>query len=140
MNRPVFGVRVDGCHYRVRPSAYAILRDSGGLVAIVREGRGWFLPGGGVEPGETAEQAVVREVREECGFTVRVGRVVASAIQIVHSPAGHSGVDKDSVFFEAAVEVAGTPTQVGTEVVWMTREEAARRLSHASHRWVLLSI
>lgn len=32
----------------------------------------WEFPGGRVEPGETPEQAVVREFAEETGFTVRV--------------------------------------------------------------------
>jgi ADP-ribose pyrophosphatase YjhB (NUDIX family) len=51
----------------------AIFRDS--RVLIVRRGRAparglYTLPGGGVELGETLEQAVVREVREETGLAV----------------------------------------------------------------------
>ncbi len=33
----------------------------------------WSLPGGLIEIGETAEEAVQREVREECGICVEVG-------------------------------------------------------------------
>jgi 8-oxo-dGTP diphosphatase len=36
----------------------------------------WSLPGGGVELGETLEQAIVREVREETGLDVEVGPIV----------------------------------------------------------------
>jgi mutator protein MutT len=47
-----------------------------GKVLLIRRGkeplRGrWVVPGGTVELGETLEQAVVREVREETGLTVR---------------------------------------------------------------------
>lgn len=34
----------------------------------------WVLPGGGIDPGETPEEAVVREVREETGYVVQVKR------------------------------------------------------------------
>jgi ADP-ribose pyrophosphatase YjhB (NUDIX family) len=55
-----------------------IVRD--GKVLLVKRGKEpykgcWSLPGGGVEPGESLRDAVKREVREETGLEVEVGRV-----------------------------------------------------------------
>ena len=52
-----------------------------GRVLLIRRGkeplRGrWVVPGGTVEPGETLHDALVREVREETGVTVRPREVV----------------------------------------------------------------
>lgn len=63
------------------PCVGAVIQDEGGRLLLVKrarppaEGR-WSLPGGRVEPGETDEAALVREVREETGLDVRVGALV----------------------------------------------------------------
>lgn len=38
----------------------------------------WVLPGGGLEPNETAEEAILREMKEETGYEVRILRKVAA--------------------------------------------------------------
>ncbi|MDQ3154468.1 MAG: NUDIX domain-containing protein [Actinomycetota bacterium] len=61
----------------------AVVHDERGRLLLVRRanepGRGcWSLPGGRVETGESGDRAVVREVAEETGLTVAVGRHVGS--------------------------------------------------------------
>jgi 8-oxo-dGTP diphosphatase len=53
----------------------------GERVLLVKRGHAplkgqWSLPGGGVETGETLEQAVARKVLEETGVTIEVGPIV----------------------------------------------------------------
>jgi len=47
----------------------AIVKNGAILMVLQHDGRSyWTLPGGGVEAGETPQQAVVREVQEETGM------------------------------------------------------------------------
>ena len=60
--------------YPDRPAAFAVVAHDGRLVLVQveRRGRGLVLdlPGGGLDPGETAVQAAARECGEEAGLVV----------------------------------------------------------------------
>jgi ADP-ribose pyrophosphatase YjhB (NUDIX family) len=56
-----------------------VLVDEGRLLLVrqkVNRDRGWSLPGGRVESGETLQDALVREMKEETGLDVSVQRLL----------------------------------------------------------------
>jgi 8-oxo-dGTP pyrophosphatase MutT (NUDIX family) len=58
----------------VAPCAFAAVRDITGRILRVRrwDPGDWELPGGHVDPGESASDAAVRETAEESGITVEI--------------------------------------------------------------------
>lgn len=52
-----------------------LVRDSAGRVVLVENDRGWEMPGGQVELGEDPVTALQREVTEEAGCEIKVGRL-----------------------------------------------------------------
>ena len=62
---------------RFRIGVFAIVyRGDKVLLARRRDSGWWNLPGGGLELGETVDEGIVREVREETGLQVAVQRLV----------------------------------------------------------------
>jgi len=79
MNHLKARVRLLGAGFRIHQALWWTRAVTLGVRALVIDGRsvflvrhtyrsGWFLPGGGVERGESPEAAVVRELREEGGI------------------------------------------------------------------------
>ncbi|MGY1623453.1 NUDIX hydrolase [Geodermatophilus sp. SYSU D00965] len=120
----------------------AVVHDARGRLLLIRRGhepsRGlWSVPGGRVEPGETPEAAVEREVLEETGLRVRagapVGRVRVPGAGVVYDVVDLActlvdpdavpvaGDDADAVAFADAAELAAlrcTPRLVETLAGW----------------------
>jgi 8-oxo-dGTP diphosphatase len=68
---------------RLRVTA-ALIEESGRVLLARRKpgkhmGGKWELPGGKIEPGETPEQSLARELSEELGLEVRVGEYLCAA-------------------------------------------------------------
>jgi ADP-ribose pyrophosphatase YjhB (NUDIX family) len=93
--------------------AVLLVRD--GAVLLVRHrkpGREyWLVPGGGVDPGETLEEAGRREVLEETGLEVEMGRPVLICEAI--DPEGSRHVL--NVYFQGSV--SGGTLKLGEEPV-----------------------
>lgn len=88
----------------------------------------WDLPGGGVEKGGTLEGTLVREVREETGFSVRVGPVLDVSFQWVR-------IDAEPPFpsvvssFRCSTRSRGVPRLDQSEhsdFAWVTRSDLRR--------------
>jgi len=120
--------------YKERVSARAILRDEEGKIALVthkHEVRFWQLPGGGLEEGETVEEALRREAKEEAGCDISIGEKIGEGREF------RDDISKVYVSHVYLVDVVGgkeeplgdeNDKQYGMEVRWETPEEALRIL------------
>ncbi len=92
----------------IRPGVAAVIFDGERVLLQRRDDNGrWGLPGGGVEPGESVRDAIVREVREETGLEVEPLRLIGVYSdpvnhQIVAYPDGNV-IHYVSSVFECAV-------------------------------------
>jgi 8-oxo-dGTP pyrophosphatase MutT (NUDIX family) len=115
----------------VRAAGGAIWRraaDGSLEVALIHRPRydDWSLPKGKVDPGETDEQAALREVREEASVEARMGPELPSTTYL-----DRSGKQK-RVRYWAMTVAAGTLAADNEvdEAVWVRLDEARGRLSY----------
>jgi ADP-ribose pyrophosphatase YjhB (NUDIX family) len=107
------------------PCVGAVIADAGGRLLLIRRrnepGAGlWSLAGGRIEAGETDQEAVVREVREETSLTVTCGRLLGA----VERPGlGGAVVDiRDYTAFIVTGELAAGDD--AADARWVTPREA----------------
>jgi ADP-ribose pyrophosphatase YjhB (NUDIX family) len=106
------------------PCVGAVVHDAAGRLLLIQRGhdphRGlWSLPGGRIEAGESPEQAVVREVREETGLDVVPGEPVGR----VTIPG--EGVVFDVVDFRCTLARPGEPPSPGDDAAAASFVDAA---------------
>ena len=139
---PQFGDADPGVNYRDRPAAFGLgLRD--GRLALVRvtypdKAPFFDLPGGGVDAGESPEQALIREFGEETGLIVQVGPRLGLANQRFRRKNGEP-TNNLCTFFEVEVQGADTRLKIEQdhELVWVEPVQALKALRLEAQAWAL---
>ena len=111
----------------VIPCVGAVVFDAQGRLLMIQRGHDpgaglWSIPGGRIEPGETDEQALVRELAEETNLQVMVGKLVG---RVRREGPGGTVID---IRDYAATVVAGI-LRAGDDAAdarWVTAAELAR--------------
>ncbi len=105
--------------YYQRVAVYAFIENSKGETLLIQRAMHdsfpgqWELPGGGLEFGEVAHDAVKREVKEEAGIDVTVLHPI-----FVHSSTNpHNGIDRQlvSIIFYCKPEDETQLVKIGTD-------------------------
>lgn len=98
----------------------AVIRDGDKIFATARgygEYKGWWeFPGGKIEAGETPQQALTREIREELDTEIRVGELI-DTIEYDY-PMFHLSMD----CFWAAVVAGRLVLKEAEAARWLTKE------------------
>ena len=78
---------------------------------------GWEFPGGKVEPGETSQQALIREIIEELDTEIKVGELI-DMVEYDY-PTFHLSMD----CFWAEVKAGHLELKEAEEAKWLTKDQ-----------------
>lgn len=119
-------------------SSAVVVDDEGQILLQRRSDSGnWALPGGAMDIGETFAQSVVREVKEETGFNVRIDRIVGIYSDPGHVFAYDDGEVRQEFNICLACTIMGGELSVSsesTDVRFFTLDEAHSLTMHESIR------
>lgn len=104
--------------------ARAVIKEDGKFLLCRGEGNeNWFFPGGHIEEGESAPEALMREIQEELGEESEVRRFMGAAENIYETKDGE--VHEINLVFEVTLTSNGerTSQEDHLEFEWFTREE-----------------
>lgn len=122
-----------GEQYELRKSARAIVLNERGEMATQYLHNYMFhkLPGGGVDPGETIEEALKREVREEVGCNSEIVRILGTIIEyrdkykLLHISYGFVAKVSGEI---GVPELEECEIEEGQETLWLKPEVVLKKM------------
>lgn len=137
--KPSFGKKKQHIEYISRPSSYAIIfKENTSKIAVIQKGIRYFLPGGGIENGETKESCLHRELLEELGWEIKVLHYIGNAERYFYAEKEDVYYLNDG-FFYICKKIRKTHVPKEDEYIlhWVSSSEAQRLLVHDHQQWAV---
>jgi 8-oxo-dGTP diphosphatase len=136
-----FGDKLAGVDYIDRRGAYAVMENTNKEIAVIETSHGYFLPGGGIDPGETDVEALKRELIEEIGYQMSVVAAIGTAVEYMEAAREETYYRIQSTFYKVQLEAKiGEAMERDHRLVWLPQEEAVKRLKRQSQGWAVRSM
>jgi 8-oxo-dGTP diphosphatase len=135
---PEFGTRLDGIAYIERPGVYAVIENDQAQIAVIETGTGYFLPGGGIDPGETEMDALQREIMDEMGYQVSILAEIGEAVEYIQARAEKMYYRIHGKFYIVQCDSkTGEATEKDHRLIWLSAGDAIRVLKRQSQVWAV---
>ena len=131
----IFGIE-EKAEYYTRKGAYLIpIKD--GKIAVAETPKGFFLLGGGIEPGESEPEAIVRECMEEVGCIATVDRLYATAEAYTVHPRKAFFHPVQSYYLGSISVPVCTPKEDDHKLLWLSFDEIYGRMFSQMQNWAI---
>jgi len=113
--------------------AAMVINENGEILLVKSPWRGWEYPGGLIEPGESFQDALHREVMEEAGVTIEITGFVGVC----------KNIERNIVNIDFTAKYTGgelRTSEESTEVTWATPEQALEMITFPLTRKRLMNM
>lgn len=140
MTNPVFGIKDPQLHYFERRGVYAVIPDASGqrLLMLAAPNAAVFLPGGGIESGESDEETLRRELLEEFGVEVTIDAKLGAAAEYFYSHHRKTAYYHPATFYAChGIKQVAQPLENFNTLMLMPISVAVGQLKRPTHRWAV---
>ena len=126
-----FGEKLANFDYCIRNGVYAVIRNVK-AVAAVQGLSGYFLPGGGVEEGESSEETLRRELQKECDASIEISSLIGQTTDFLFSASEERHFEKRGTFY-----LARFLTPPNENLVWIPLQDLSKLFRQEGHVWAI---
>lgn len=106
-------------------------------IAVVETPKGLFLLGGGIENGESDEEAIKRECLEEIGYNVYIDEALCSAEAYSYNPKVGPFHPIQRYYTGKLLDKVQEPTETDHKLLWLAKEELIGNMFADMQSWAI---